>query len=188
MFVQETHSDSFNEIDWKKEWEGEVVFTHMSSVRGGVAVLFAKNFLPVSYELKPVVPGRLMLLKAKFERFNFVFLNLYAPNSGPERVCFFNNVKCILQNCNIDDYLFLGGDFNCTENYVLDRNHIEPHAASAHAMCELVETYDLCDIWRELNNDVRQYTWAHTRENVISLARIDRFYCYKHHFNIVKKC
>lgn len=35
MYVQETHSDCFNESDWKKEWEGEVVFAHMSSTRGG---------------------------------------------------------------------------------------------------------------------------------------------------------
>lgn len=60
----------------------------MSSVRGGVAVLFAKNFLPISYELKHVIPGRLMLLRAKFERFNFVFLNIYAPTVGAERVYF----------------------------------------------------------------------------------------------------
>lgn len=76
MMVQETHSDSLNEIDWKKEWDGEVVFAHMNSVRGGVAVLFAKNFLPISYELKHVIPGRLMLLRAKFERFNFTLQRL----------------------------------------------------------------------------------------------------------------
>ncbi len=34
-FVQETHSDGFNEVEWRKEWEGEVLFTHMSSTRGG---------------------------------------------------------------------------------------------------------------------------------------------------------
>ncbi len=51
MYVQETHSDCFNENDWKKEWEGEVVFAHMSSTRGGVAI-FAKNALPFSCEVK----------------------------------------------------------------------------------------------------------------------------------------
>lgn len=81
-FVQETHSDSLNETDWKKEWIGEVVLNHLSSVKGRVAVLFAKNFLLISYELKKVIPGRRMLLKAKFERFNLVFV--YAPTSGAE--------------------------------------------------------------------------------------------------------
>lgn len=39
-----------------------------------------------------------------------------------------------------------------------------------------------------MNGDERQYTWAHTRGNLISLARLDRFYCFKHHFNIFQKC
>ena len=36
--VQETHSDRANEVDWRKEWEGGVSFSHMNSTRGGVAV------------------------------------------------------------------------------------------------------------------------------------------------------
>ncbi len=35
MYVQGTHSDRINAIDWKREWEGEVLLTHMSSNRGG---------------------------------------------------------------------------------------------------------------------------------------------------------
>ncbi len=30
MYVQGTHSDRINAIDWKREWEGEVLLTHMS--------------------------------------------------------------------------------------------------------------------------------------------------------------
>lgn len=48
MYVQETHSDCSNTIDWEKEWEGKVVLTHTSSIRGGGAILFAKHFFPVS--------------------------------------------------------------------------------------------------------------------------------------------
>lgn len=39
-----------------------------------------------------------------------------------------------------------------------------------------------------MNGDKRQYTWAHSRGNLLSLARLDHFYCFKHHFNIFKKC
>ena len=34
----------------------------------------------------------------------------------------------------------------------------------------------------------RQYTWSHCRDNLISLARLNYFYCFKHHFNIFKNC
>uniref|UniRef100_A0A8C2GHU4 DNA-directed RNA polymerases I, II, and III subunit RPABC2 n=1 Tax=Cyprinus carpio TaxID=7962 RepID=A0A8C2GHU4_CYPCA len=88
----------------------------MSSSRGGVAVLFATHFTPVSFEVKQEIAGRLIFVRAQFEKFNVVFINVYAPNSGNERVCFLNNLNEILQSCNSDEYVFLGGDFNCTEN------------------------------------------------------------------------
>ncbi len=144
--------------------------------------------MPISCEIKHVIPGRLVVVRARYEKFTLVFFNVYAPNNGAERVCFFKDVSAAIQNCSSDEYLFLGGDFNCTENDAMDRNHMEPHAASSHVIRELTETCGLCDIWRVLHSNARQYTWAHTRENCISLARLDRFYCFKHHVNIVKKC
>lgn len=90
--------------------------------------------------------------------------------------------------CGPEEFLFLGGDFNCTENDRLDRNHIEPHAASKLVMKQLVETHILTDVWREMHDQNRQYTWVQSRENVISMARLDRFYCFKHHFSIFEGC
>lgn len=48
MFLQETHSDVCNEVDWKREWGGEFVLSHGSSNSGGVAILFSKCCTPVS--------------------------------------------------------------------------------------------------------------------------------------------
>lgn len=77
--------------------------------------------------------------------------------------------------------MFLGGDFNCTANASLDRNHTEPHRASMKSLISLIETNHLCDVWRLFHNTQRQYTWTHAKDNVLSLARLDRFYCFKHH-------
>lgn len=46
-FIQETHSDLKNEVDWKNEWDGQIFMNHMSSNSGGVAVLFCKKSLPI---------------------------------------------------------------------------------------------------------------------------------------------
>ncbi len=51
VLLQETHSDSKNEIDWRREWDGQIVLSHKSSISGGVAVLFSKHFLPLSCEV-----------------------------------------------------------------------------------------------------------------------------------------
>ncbi len=81
-------------------------------------------------------------------------------------------------------FLFLGGDFNCTINDFIGRNHLEPHSASQRALRQVLEAHELAGVWRRINGDKRQYT----RGNVISLARLDQFYCFKHHFNMFKKC
>lgn len=179
-FVQETHSTGDNEIDWKKEWEGFSVLSHKSSVSGGVAVLFSKTSVPLHQEVVEVVKGRCLKVVAKFDGVTVVFLNIYAPILGPERVAFLNTISDILKGLDTNDLLFLGGDFNCTENHNLDRNHLEPHSASQRALIQLTETHDLCDIWRNLHEKARQYTWVHSTGNHFSLARLDRLYTFKH--------
>ncbi len=188
MFIQETHSDQRNEVDWKREWEGQLFLSHKSSVSGGVAILFSKNMTPVSFESVEIEKGRFLKVIVKFEKIVMVFLNIYAPNSGVERVLFLNLVNTTLKSLNTDDFLVLGGDFNCTENDKVDRNHLEPHVASQRVIKQLVQTFDLCDIWRKMHKTLRQYTWVHCKDNSLSLARLDRFYSFKHQFNIFKSC
>jgi len=105
------------------------------------------------------------------------------------RECFFlSTLSSVLQNVALDEYLILGGDFNCTESD-LDRNHVEPHVPSRQCLVQLKKkTHELIDIWRQLNGEQRQYTWSHVRGNTISLARLDKFYVFKHHGNIVESC
>lgn len=73
--------------------------------------------------------------------------------------------------CNSEEYLVVGGSYNCTDNPYLDRNHQEPHAASKRSLIKLIEHFELCDIWRFL-----------------SLGRLDRVYCFAHHINVFNSC
>ncbi len=84
-------------------------------------------------------------------------------------------------------FSFLGGNFNCTEKARLDRNHMEPHPASSARLKHFIET-ELKDVWRGFSRNDRQYTWSHSKDNLLSLTRLDRFYCFKHHFGIFKMC
>ena len=69
-----------------------------------MALLFSKYFCPVSHVVEERVKGRLLVVKAKYERFNIVFINVYAPNSGPSRVQFLNELSLILNQCVPEDY------------------------------------------------------------------------------------
>ncbi len=54
-FAQETHSNFENEVEWKGEWVGNIIFSHKSTVSAGAAILFSMNFLPVFVEHEGVV-------------------------------------------------------------------------------------------------------------------------------------
>lgn len=52
----------------------------------------------------------------------------------------------------------------------------------------MIKTLQLCDVWRNFHCNERQYTWAHVKENSISLARLDLFYCFKYQKQCFKSC
>lgn len=185
--LQETHSDVKIDADWVREWDGLPILSHNTSLSGGVAILFSRNFTPDTYQVDEIIKGRILKVRACFDKLFFVFICVYGPTACVERMLFLNSLCSALQDCDENDYVVLGGDFNCTESN-LDRNHIEPHMPSRNRLIQLLKTHELCDIWRQLSGLQRQYTWTHVRDNVISLARLDRFYFFKHHCNIVKKC
>lgn len=134
-----------------------------------------RNFKPISYDVNEIIKGRLLKVRATYESFVYVLICSYAPTAPVERLLFLDTLGSTLQNCCTEEFLFLGGDFNCAE-LDMDRNHVEPHMASRKHLIHLIEKFDLCDVWRALNGNERQYTWAHTRDNCLSLARLDRFY------------
>ncbi len=62
-------------------------------------------------------------------------------------MCFLDALCSVLQNVSNDDYLFLGGDFNCTVSNC-DRNHIEPHMPSRKRLIQIINKHELSDVWR----------------------------------------
>lgn len=52
----------------------------------------------------------------------------------------------------------------------------------------IMETHELLDVWRLLNKNYKHYTWSHAKDNVLSLARSDRFYGFNHDINVFKDC
>ena len=72
------------------------------------------------------------------------------------------------------------------KNPEMDRNHPEPHVASKNCILKLSEAHELSDVWRVFHKSHRQYTWVHTKDNLLSMARLDRFYCFKHHLNVFR--
>ncbi len=92
-----------------------------------------------------------------------------------------------MSEVNNDDFLILGGDFNCNDSG-MDRNHVEPHMQSRKRLFQLIKSNSIIDVWRNFHATQKQYTWAHAHHNQISLARLDRFYIFKHQLSMFREC
>lgn len=137
--------------------------------------------------MEEIVERRLLKVTAKFDVATFVLINVYAPVTTTERMLFLEILSNTIQNCDSEHCLLVAGDFNCTANHI-DRNHLKPHTASRLSLIRLIETNDLVDVWRNTNDNIKQYTWLQIRESGLSMARLDHLYCFKHQLQMVKSC
>ncbi len=131
--MQETHSDGQNATEWEREFEGISILSHNTSSCHFVHEKFQSN----TYDFEEIVKGRLLKVRAVFENYTFVFLCVYVPTSVIERMLFLDTLYCTLQNSSYEEFLFLAGDFNCTE-HALDRNHIESHMPSRKRLTHII--------------------------------------------------
>ncbi len=122
VFLQETHSTVSNEVDWGLWWEGERVLNHGTNVSAGVAVLFSPALKVNILSKIEIEPGRLVAVRAEIRNLSFLFVNIYAPNSGADRLQLFVKLEHFLKQQQDGDFIILGGDWNCTLDFTRDRN------------------------------------------------------------------
>ena len=141
----------------------------------------------MTYQAEEMVKGRLLKVRAQFENIFFVFLCVYAPTTATGRMVFRTTLDKVLCSCDSEEMLFLGGDFNWTE-LTIDRNHVEPHMPSRRRLIEVMHSNDLVAMWRHFHNEQKRYTWVHSYNNLLLLARLDRFYSFKHQRSLFRNC
>lgn len=176
VFLQETHTTLDNESEWKRWWEGTSILSHGTNNSAGIAILFSKEMNVNILVVEEIVKGRILLLKMEYEGSVFVLINVYAPNNGPERVRCFLKLRSAFQKIDDNVCTIIGGDWNCTIDFIIDRNGEEPHHESSVVLSKILKEFELIDIWRRRNPRIKQYTWLKASNNRVSGARLDRFY------------
>ncbi|CAH3032039.1 unnamed protein product, partial [Porites evermanni] len=123
FFLQETHSKSDTETQWKNEWGGEIILSHGSPNSCGVAILLKKGVDCVIHSKILDSQGRYIILKAEIKDKMYVLINIYAPNKDTCIIKFLNTLLFTLRKENLDEEenIILGGDFNCPLNPFLDK-------------------------------------------------------------------
>ena len=160
-FLQETYSTKEVENVWKKQWKGEMFFSHGSEHSRGVLILIKNSLEFELISVRSDKEGRFIFLEAFVQDQKFLFVNIYAPNKSSEQTLFFDQIKDELDNSGIDDdcRIIIGGDFNVILNPDLDgfggKPKLKELAKQIENMCLL---HDLVDIWRVRNPETKRFT------------------------------
>lgn len=164
IFLQETHSKMDSETCWRNEWGSDIIMAHGTSNSRGVAILVKKD-VDCTIHSKVLDPsGQYVIIKAEFNDKMYVLINIYAPNKDSNIVSFFNNLLLILRNNNFDEEenIIMGGDFNCPLNPLMDKKggQLSPRKSVVSTISNLLEEFDLVDIWRVKNPQKKSFTWS----------------------------
>ena len=115
--------------------------------------------------------GRIVLINIKVEDKELTLMNLYAPNHSCERKHFFHKIQKWITNYSQNkEEIIIGGDFNFTEFNNLDRKNITSIANDVSSVTykSLIAKHELCDIWRIMHPNRKQFTYQEQ-------SRLDKF-------------
>ena len=97
-FLQETYSEPNDEKVWKKEWGGEVFFSHGTKHSKGVCILINPTAqIQVNYSYSDN-SGRIVLITISLSGHKLALCNICAPNNQANQLQFMQE----LNNCIID--------------------------------------------------------------------------------------
>ena len=172
-FLQDTHFDVKQDLQIRSEWGYESYFASYNTQSRGVAILFNNTFDFKAKVIDSDRQGNFIIVNLKTLEQEFTLINIYGPNrDNPD---FYLKIKQKIQDLNLTNIIW-GGDWNLVLNPNLDldnyRNVNNPKAQEA--VIEVMDEFNLADIWREINPELLQYTWRRARP-ALQQSRLDFF-------------
>ena len=176
VIVQETHSAQNDEKYWRNEWGGDIYFNHGPTTQErGVAALIPKNFAGRVTLTEREHDGRILTLNLSMDSVTTRLIGVYLPvqNRAQQPIDCLELIGEILSVSESDSHenVILCGDFNihCSALDIHNRNF--RLTGPAKVLVDILERFELRDVWRDRNPDVRAYTWR--RLNPFQQSRID---------------
>lgn len=174
-FLQETYSEPKDEIIWKSEWGGEMLFSHGTNRQKGVCILLNPatcNLLIESHYSDR--EGRVVLANLNFNSIKLSLCNIYAPNNLQLQLQFISALNELLSTNANTTQLILGGDWNVALE-AIDKSGGIPWRPTPYRdqVIALSRELDLVDILRVKNPNGKFYSYESKALKMKS--RIDYF-------------
>ena len=127
-------------------------------------------------------------LKMLIHEKEYIFLNIYAPNSLTENYNFLTKIEEFIVS-NDSETIIVGGDFNTVINIDIDKKNgnINSNKKNRDNINAILQNNDVNDIWRVLNPNTRHYTW-HSNTKPTIFCRLDYFLVSSNLVNIIRNC
>ena len=176
--MQETHTSPASERIWRQEFRGQIFFSHGTTRKHGVAILIPQNVPTSIDEVITDDDGQILILDMTINSQNFVLCNYYAPTQDHplEQLDKLSEIQNLLTKYP-DQKIVFGGDFNACLYPDIDKHggRKDKQSEYAKSIFNLMETFQLHDIWRIRNPEARRYTRRQNTKAGMVHSRIDFF-------------
>ena len=161
-FIQDTHFEPKQDLQIRSEWGYESYFASFSTQSRGVAILFNNTFDFKAKVIDTDPQGNFIIVNLKTMEQDLTLINIYGPNrDSPE---FFMKIEQKIIDLNLTNIVW-GGDWNLVLNPNLDLHNYRNvnNLKAQEKALEIMEEFNLADIWREINSERLQFTWRRAR-------------------------
>ena len=171
-FLQDTHFEPRMEKQIRAEWGYECYFSSFNSQSRGVAILINNTFDFKVTSTYHDQMGNLLIVCIKTNDIEATLINVYGPNrDNPE---FYSKIQKQILEEGYSNIIW-GGDWNLVLDPTKDYDNYKHvnNPKSKEKVNEITTILNLVDIWREINPDIKRFTWR--RKNPFQQARLDFF-------------
>ena len=169
LILQETHSSEKTEEIWTNEWGGTAYYSHGTTAARGIAVFVVRNPQFKILNVDRDKDGRTIIFDIEENDQYITIAAVYAPNQ--DRPEYFSTIEKKLETRHENKIII--GDFNLTLDVEKDRkNTYYNNNKATEVVTDMMDQYNLRDIWRQQNSDKREYSWF-KRGEIQKASRID---------------
>ena len=186
ILLQEVHSDKKSISQWETEWGSQWTCSHGETNARGVAILTSRKFSKIA-KISNVISdkeGRMVLCNINVENQDFLVGSIYGHNTDNPVVI--ENISCNISKYDAEN-IIIGGDFNFVLGDNDSKNRQPSHRTCREHVIQLMDNFDLVDIWRIMNPDLFGFTWYKMRPSPM-FCRLDWFLINTGAQSCVKAC